>query len=670
MIVIQGGAGTGKSTVIDVLSQHLERIFRRPGDNPDHPYIIKAAFTGTAAANIKGQTLHSAFSFSFGNEFFSLSDKSREERRSQLENLQVVIIDEFSFIKADMLYLLDLRLKEVKQVSDVPFGGVSIFFFGDILQLRPVCATYIFEEPISEKFKLVFHANSLWKKFKFVILQTNHRQGEDKVYADLLNRIRKGDIIEEDIKILTERVRHSNHPEIPKDALVITCTNKEVNRINEERLAMIHEEEYLFESINRGINQKGFSPKTDPSGAVIGTPLQKTLKLKVGAKVMLTYNLNTCDSLTNGAFGEVVGFDYNINGSFKEVYVHFYNSDCGRETRKSYPWLQEKFPGKNVLGIKPIEFQYSLSKSKSAGLASAVIIQYPLRLAFASTAHKVQGLTVKKPNSLVVDLRSVRESAQAYVILSRVQAIHQLYILESVSEEKITSSHIALEELKRMEKVAVNLQTTGKTLYLSCNIRSIKKNLSHLMASEASRRSAVMCLQETWLDPSEPKDLEVEGWKQHNNSVGRGKGISTFYTDTFYWICDISESHYQMTKISSGELDIINVYRSDGANNQLFCEDLFSLITFHKTLIVGDFNLCFESETNHSVFKSLRDFHQLVKYPSHSHGRMIDLAFFSSGNEQCPYQVEQLSSFFSDHDVIGVYESKFISLLYRQKIFY
>ena len=94
LIAVQGGAGTGKSSVIDVLSQHMKRILRSSGDNPEHPYIIKAAFTGTAAANIKGQTLHSAFSSSFGNEFYSLSDKKREERRNQLENLLVVIIDE------------------------------------------------------------------------------------------------------------------------------------------------------------------------------------------------------------------------------------------------------------------------------------------------------------------------------------------------------------------------------------------------------------------------------------------------------------------------------------------------------------------------------------------------------------------------------------------------
>ena len=90
LLIVQGGAGTGKSTVIDVISQQMEKILRTPGDNPDHPYVIKAAFTGTAAANIKGQTLHSAFSFSFGNNFFSLGDKMRDERINQLENLQAV----------------------------------------------------------------------------------------------------------------------------------------------------------------------------------------------------------------------------------------------------------------------------------------------------------------------------------------------------------------------------------------------------------------------------------------------------------------------------------------------------------------------------------------------------------------------------------------------------
>ena len=87
-----------------------------------------------------------------------------------------------------------------------------------------------------------------------------------------------------------------------------------------------------------------------------------------------------------------------------------------RKEKKGFVNLQKQFPDKNVLPIEMIEFQYSLSKKSNTGIATATAVQFPLRLAFASTAHKVQGMTVKKPNLLVVDLRSVREAAQAYVI--------------------------------------------------------------------------------------------------------------------------------------------------------------------------------------------------------------------------------------------------------------
>ena len=118
----------------------------------------------------------------------------------------MVIIDEYSMIKSDMLYQLDLRLKEVKQNPKKPFGGVSLFLFGDILQLRPVKASYIFEEPKSESFSLNHLINPLWKLFDVVMLVTNHRQGEDREYAEMLNRIRVGDINEEDIRKLEDRV--------------------------------------------------------------------------------------------------------------------------------------------------------------------------------------------------------------------------------------------------------------------------------------------------------------------------------------------------------------------------------------------------------------------------------------------------------------------------------
>ena len=665
LLIVQGGAGTGKSTVIDVLSQQMERILRTPGDNPDHPYIIKAAFTGTAAANIKGQTLHGAFSFSFGNDFYSLGDKTRDERRSQLENLLVVIIDEFSMMKSDMLYQLDLRLREVKQMPDVVFGGVSVFLFGDILQLRPVLANYIFDEPKNERYLLAFLVGSLWKMFNVVILKHNHRQGEDQKYADLLNRIRVGEVNEEDVITLETRVRPWNHPDIPHDALVVTCTNVEVNQINEDRLQQIDSPEYVIDSINKTNTQKQFKPRTDASGAIKGTPLQKQLKLKVGAKVMLTYNIDTCDCLTNGAFGEVLGYEFNKNGNIQKVYVNFYAEDCGKERRKNCVALQDQFPGRNVTPIELIEFQYSLSRKGNQASATAIALQFPLKLAFAATAHKVQGMTVKKPNYLVVDLRTVREAAQAYVILSRVQALSQLFILVAVSAHKIKASGDAMIELERMKEVSLGYRPDRNNSLLSCNIRSIQKNFVNFVSSSALKTAQLICLQETWLDPLAPNIilLETNGWHQHNNSVGRGKGITTFYKQNFVWEADVTKLDYQITKIKSEAMDVINLYRSAGAENTSFLEDLCALVSSVKpTVIVGDFNMCYRSEKYNNVFEVIRNlgFKQLVQYPTHTEGRLIDLVFVFSPDQNTSYEVLQQAQYYTDHDLIQVFVGKYI----------
>ena len=297
-----------------------------------------------------------------------------------------------------------MRLREVKQQPTLLFGGVSVFLFGDILQLKPVKGRYIFEQPISESFMLPYLTASLWKKFDVVILKHNHRQGEDKEYADILNRLRIGEVTEEDVKILETRVRPLNHPDIPNHALVVTCRNAEVNQINEERLKLIDDKEYEMDSINRSSTQKQFKPRVEACGNIAGTPLQRSLKLKVGAKIMLTYNINTFDCLTNGALGEVLGFGFRQDGSIREVFVHFHDEDCGKEKRKNLVALQERFPGKYVTPIELMEFQYTISKKGNNGNASASALQFPLKLAFAATAHKVQRQTVKKPNSLVIDL--------------------------------------------------------------------------------------------------------------------------------------------------------------------------------------------------------------------------------------------------------------------------
>ena len=134
-VMAHGGAGAGKSHAINTLAQWIQYILQKPGDDINCPYVIKTAFTGAAASLIEGMTLHSAFGFEFGNKHYSLSDKIRDARKNILRNLKVIIIDEISMVKADMMYQLDLRLQEIKERIGESFGGISIFCFDDILQL-------------------------------------------------------------------------------------------------------------------------------------------------------------------------------------------------------------------------------------------------------------------------------------------------------------------------------------------------------------------------------------------------------------------------------------------------------------------------------------------------------------------------------------------------------
>ena len=205
LVMVHGGAGSGKSKVISSLYNLMTDTFKKAGDDPCCPYVVLTSFTGAASANINGQTLHSLFSFKFGTTFLSMTEKQRAEKRLLFRNLRCVIIDEISMVSADLFYNLDLRLREITMVDTV-FGGISVFVFGDLYQLQPPKARYVFQEPNNKEHALAYTLRDLWKLFTVVNLEENHRQGEDKVYGDLLNRVRTGDHTEEDIALLRTRV--------------------------------------------------------------------------------------------------------------------------------------------------------------------------------------------------------------------------------------------------------------------------------------------------------------------------------------------------------------------------------------------------------------------------------------------------------------------------------
>ena len=278
--------------------------------------------------------------------------------------------------------------------------------------------------------------------------------------------------------------------------------------------------------------------------------------------------------------------------------------------------------------------------------------------------HKVQGQTVKKPNSLVIDLRTVREAAQSYVMLSRVQSLGQLFILDSVPVDKIYSSVTALEELERLRTISLNHNRKLFEKYLiCCNVRSLVAHYHEIISSPHIKHADLVCLQETWLtdDKDYGHQLEIQGFNAHFCSVGRGKGVVIYCKEKYKKITEMKTENHQILMVASSELNVINIYRSSSStSSNPFVDDLISIFDDKKeTLVVGDFNICFKEQNNHPIIRQLKSmkFDQRVKSPTHVQGRFIDHVYhFSPNYEENNSSVEvlQCGQFYTDHDMLFV----------------
>jgi len=204
-----------------------------------------------------------------------------------------------------------------------------------------------------------------------------------------------------------------------------------------------------------------------------------------------------------------------------------------------------------------------------------------------------------------------------------------------------------------MQTVSVNKTTDKRTLLSSFNIRSQEKNFIHLMKNVDIRTAEVICLQETWLKPGDAVGTFVtDGFTSHFNSRGRGTGIVTYFPQAFTFSMDIKHARYQMTKIISEYLEIVNVYRSSDAP-ATFLSDLQTLLNPAKlTYIAGDFNICYLTNKQHKVIQHLEacGFRQVVTSATHTEGHLLD--HFYSNSPTDDINVKQESLYFSDHDVL------------------
>ena len=675
-LVVQGGAGCGKSHLINTGIQTTERTIRKQADNPDHPCIIPTAPTGTAANLINGRTLHGAFNFSFSTEYISYSSELKDLRREQLKNLVLIVVDEMSMMKADQLYQLDLRLQEVKQRPDEDFGGVSVVLLGDMLQLAPVRGRYLFEEPSQLSYQQTDAFVPLWRSFKVINLIQNHRQGADREWADILNRTRIGENTKEDIEILESRIRPSNHPDIPNNAMYVAGTREAVHKINTSRIQELDTEEATSDAINYSSAKKILNPEINDDGTIENTFFMNKLYVKIGARVMLIHNIDVADHLTNGTIGEILSFMRKENGQLKTINVEFRDEKSGDMARQRNPEIQQLHPENRPTPIGRIEHQYSKSKKGSKSInpsSKAKIYQFPLILAFAATGHKFQGHTIYKPMKLVADMSTVFAPSQAYVMLSRVQEINQLFIIGKVNPKQLKPCEKALAEVKRLEEVSINKNLPPwynneleivRIIFL--NTRSHKKHYADVKHSELIKMSDLILLSEGWLNETDEECYDLPNYCKPKYVVaGRGKGLVTYHNNHFKHVKDINKENYQMTLFESDIVNVISVYRSKDAplkDTLLDVIKLWNLVDKHKPCIVGgDFNISADQRNPLTSGLEALCFKQQIRQATHEKGNILDHLYYrprtmvyANSNKFVQPEIALQSVYWSDHDAITV----------------
>ena len=250
----------------------------------------------------------------------------------------------------------------------------------------PVKASGAWQEPFNEHFLAYHNVDPLWRKFEPFELTHNHRQGEGSSWVNTLNRIREGKHTEEDMEILKSRITKDKI--LDHDSTHVMYTNREVKAHNTAMLQKLDGEEVVLKAIKTPNKNVKICPKT---GNIDTTQFQDVLTLKIGARVTVTFNVNTVDEIVNGATGKVLGFEKNKSGEVLAVVLKFDQDSTGAQQREDNKLISEKYKEQHGTPIFRQSFDYQKkSKRGKSTTFMANVNQFPLNLAYACTSHKMQ----------------------------------------------------------------------------------------------------------------------------------------------------------------------------------------------------------------------------------------------------------------------------------------
>jgi hypothetical protein len=412
-IFLTGKAGTGKTTFL----KHLR-------DKRAKNMVIVAP-TGVAAINAGGVTLHSFFQLPMGSFLpgrhhgFSNSPadgtdlhtllkniRFNRDKRRLLEELELLVIDEVSMLRADLLDAIDGILRHFRKNLQEPFGGVQMLYIGDLYQLPPVVSNDEWGR-LSQYYKSMFFFDALVMSEASPLtieLEKIYRQS-DNVFIDLLNNIRNNIATEDDLLALNKHHDPYFHPDAEDGYIILTSHNYKADRINQQQLARLESDVQVFEGVCTGeFNENAL-------------PVEKKLALKRGAQIM---------------------FIRNDKGDQRR----YYNGKIGYISRMDADEIFVRFPGQReelqleVETWRTIRYNYNESADKIEEEELGSYKQYPIRLAWAVTIHKSQGLTFEKA---IVDAGESFAAGQVYVALSRLTSLKGLVLGSAITPASIST---------------------------------------------------------------------------------------------------------------------------------------------------------------------------------------------------------------------------------------
>ncbi|MGB1446723.1 MAG: ATP-dependent DNA helicase [Arenicellales bacterium] len=377
VVFVTGSAGTGKSTLIDVLRYELDKN------------LVVVAPTGVAALNVQGQTIHSLFQLPPGPQ--PRAKRIAGAAKDVVEKMEVLVIDEVSMVRADLLDAIDDSLRLNTGRAGAPFGGKTLVLVGDMHQLPPVVAgaeeQRLFEEAYESPY--FFSAMSLRELPMVTVTLTRSFRQADAEFIRLLDHIRAGTDLDDTVEQLNRVVEEEMIPE--ETRLVLTSVNARARQFNEQQLAQLPGEAWTFDAEVNGDWLDNESQLPSPA----------ELRLKVDAQVMFTKN---GEEWVNGSLGRVV----QLEEDFIEIEL------LGDEDLGQHVFVERE-------SWERYRYQWDEKRRRVETESVGSYTQFPFILAWAVTVHKAQGLTLEHVR---IDLgRGMFAPGQAYVALSRCRTL-------------------------------------------------------------------------------------------------------------------------------------------------------------------------------------------------------------------------------------------------------